>query len=75
MYMASLKSECLAVAAANLSKCLKLQIGKKSTVGDKPVSRRIPDPTPLDYSRLPLVRGLETIDDYMTQQTTVSIFP
>lgn len=46
--------------------------GKKSAQGEKLATSKYQYPVPLDTSRLPLARGVETIGDYVTQQGRVS---
>jgi hypothetical protein len=59
------------IAHADLpSKCIKHVPGKKTTVGDKPAVKRREGG--LDLSRVSLVRGVTTVDDFKAQRTTVS---
>lgn len=54
-----------------LSKSIKHVPGKKSAVGDKPAARKREGV--MDLGRMPLVRGVSTVDEYKSQQATVSI--
>ncbi|KAK1921174.1 hypothetical protein DB88DRAFT_92041 [Papiliotrema laurentii] len=49
-------------------KCIKHVPGKKTTVGDKPAVKRREGG--LDLSRVSLVRGVTTVDDFKAQRTT-----
>lgn len=51
------------------SKCLSYD-PKKKTVAS--LNRRINETVPLDYSRIPNPRGVETVDEYNAQRDTVS---
>lgn len=51
------------------SKCLKHTPGKKSAAGDKPATRK--HVAGLDLSRLPLVRGVQTVQEFRNQAATV----
>lgn len=72
--MALPRSELRSTNAAtdNHSKCLKFQAGKKSAVGERLAQNKYNHPVALDTSRIPLVRGVETVGDYLAQQATVS---
>lgn len=41
-------------------------------MGDRAATNRFTKPPPLDHSRIPLVRGVETVRDFLSQQATVS---
>jgi hypothetical protein len=58
--------------ADSSSKCLKHQIGKKSAMGDKPAVGKVGMAAALDTSRMPLVRGVSTVEEYGQQQAVVS---
>jgi hypothetical protein len=53
------------------SKCLKHTPGKKSAMGDKPAHRK--GLMGMDLGRLPLVRGVRTVDEFRSQAATVSL--
>lgn len=53
------------------SKCLKHTPGKKSAMGDKPAHRK--GLMGLDLNRLPLVRGVRTVDEFRSQAATVRL--
>ncbi|KAL1405359.1 Sister chromatid cohesion protein 2 [Vanrija albida] len=63
------KSLLLAEYGLTEDKCLKLVAGKKNPVGDKPATRKSPQPIPLDSTRLPYPRGVETVDEYFALQS------
>ena len=52
-----------------MSKCIKYVPGKKTAVGDKPAVRRKEEM--LDLSRMPLVRGVSTVEEFCLQRATV----
>ena len=54
------------------SKCVKYQPGKKSALGDKPAIPRVEEFMGMDYSAMPLVRGVVTVQEYQDQKHAVS---
>lgn len=54
------------------SKCLKYVPGKKTTIGDKPATRRREVTHGLDITRMPMARGVETVHEYEVQRAAVS---
>lgn len=54
------------------SKCLKYVPGKKTTIGDKPATRRREVTHGLDIARMPMARGVETVNEYEVQRAAVS---
>lgn len=70
----SIPEECAPFAQraqlTNISKCIKHVPGKKSSMGDKLCVKRREGV--LDTSRMSLVRGVLTVDDFKAQRDTVS---
>ncbi|KAK4684433.1 cohesin loading factor subunit SCC2, partial [Tremellales sp. Uapishka_1] len=54
-------------------KCLRHVAGKRSALGDKPAVRKHNIAVELNTSRIPLVRGVQTTDDFASQQNLGSI--
>jgi hypothetical protein len=50
---------------------VKLVAGKKSAIGDKPAVRRNGVTVALDVERMPLVRGVSTVEEFSQQQANV----
>ncbi|WVR03096.1 hypothetical protein IAU60_000086 [Kwoniella sp. DSM 27419] len=61
-----LKNHLVALYHLPEDKCASHVPGKKSAIGDKPAVRR--GSAVLDLSRMPLVRGVQTVDDFKNQQ-------